>query len=91
MAAIHMSMMRFANLVANLPANPSNNSQLEAYERSMNRLARTFAAQVEALKRYRSKGEQRVIVKNVTVKDGGQAIVSNVAQGVGYGWGGKRK
>lgn len=83
MAAIHMSMMRFANLVATLPANSSNNSQLEAYERSMNRLARTFAAQVEALKRYRSKGEQRVIVKHVTVKQGGQAIVGNVSHGGG--------
>lgn len=83
MAAIHMSMMRFANLVATLPANSSDNSQLEAYERSMNRLARTFAAQVEALKRYRSKGEQRVIVKHVTVKEGGQAIVGNVGRGGG--------
>ncbi|QKC81530.1 hypothetical protein [Mesorhizobium sp. NZP2077] len=85
MAAIHMSMMRFANLVATLPANSSNNSHLEAYERSMNRLARTFAAQVEALKRYRSKGEQRVIVKHVTVQEGGQAIVGNVAHGGGVG------
>lgn len=83
MAAIHMSMMRFANLVATLPANSSNNSQLEAYERSMNRLARTFAAQVEALKRYRSKGEQRVIVERVTVEKGGQAIVGNVGRGGG--------
>lgn len=83
MAAIHMSTMRFANLVATLSANSSNNSQLEAYERSMSRLARTFAAQVEALKRYRSKGEQRVIVRHVTVKDGGQAIVGNVSHGGG--------
>lgn len=81
MAAIHMSMMRFANLVATLPANSSNNSQLEAYERSMNRLARTFASQMEALKRYRSKGEQRVIVERVTVEKGGQAIVGNVGRG----------
>jgi hypothetical protein len=32
-----------------------------------------------ALKRYRSKGEQRVIVERVTVEKGGQAIVGNVA------------
>ncbi len=40
-----------------------------------NKLAHTFAAQMEALKRYRSTGEQRVTVQNVTVSDGGQAIV----------------
>ena len=30
---------------------------------------------MEALKRYRSKGEQRVYVERVTVNEGGQAIV----------------
>jgi hypothetical protein len=53
------------------------------HERALNRLARTYAAQVEALKRYRSKGEQRVIVERVTVNEGGRAIVGNVARGVG--------
>lgn len=65
--------MRFANLVAATPESSLAGGQLEAFERSMNRLARTFAAEVEALKRYRSKGEQRVIVKHVTVREGGQA------------------
>jgi hypothetical protein len=49
-------------------------------------LARTFAAQVEALKRYRSGGEQRMTVQHVHVAEGGQAIVGNVsapAEGVG--------
>jgi hypothetical protein len=36
---------------------------------------RTFAMQVETLKDYRSKGEQRMTV--VHVAEGGQAIVSN--------------
>ena len=49
----------------------------------MNRLARTFAAQVEALKRYRSKGEQRVVVERVTVNEGGQAVVGNIGRGEG--------
>ena len=39
----------------------------------------TFAAQVEALKRYRSRGDQTVRVEHVTVNEGGQAIVGNVA------------
>ena len=44
----------------------------------MNKLARTFAAQVEALKNYRSKGEQKMTVQHVHVAEGGQAIVGNV-------------
>jgi hypothetical protein len=51
-----------------------------------NKLARTFAAQAEALKRYRSGGEQKMTVQHVHVADGGQAIVGNVnapTQGVG--------
>ena len=36
---------------------------------------------MEALKRYRSKGEQRVYVERVTVNEGGQAIVGPVSHG----------
>jgi hypothetical protein len=52
-----------------------------------NKLARTFAAQAEALKRYRSGGEQKMTVQHVHVADGGQAVVGNVnapTQGVGH-------
>jgi hypothetical protein len=35
------------------------------------------------LKRYRSKGEQKVVVEHVTVNEGGQAIVGNVETGGG--------
>jgi len=42
------------------------------------KLTRTYTAQMEALKRYRSKGEQKVTVEHVHVHDGGQAIVGNV-------------
>jgi hypothetical protein len=49
----------------------------------LNKLARTFAAQVEALKKYRSAGEQTIKVQHVTVNDGGQAIVGNVNKGGG--------
>jgi hypothetical protein len=53
---------------------------------ALNKLARTFAAQVEALKRYRSGGQQKMTVQHAHVAEGGQAIVGNVtspAEGVG--------
>jgi hypothetical protein len=34
---------------------------------------------IEALKRYRTGGEQKVTVQHVTVNDGGQAIVGAVS------------
>jgi hypothetical protein len=39
------------------------------------KLLRTFTMQVEALQRYRGKGQQRVTVEHVHVHAGGQAIV----------------
>jgi len=43
-------------------------------------LARTFPAQIEALNRYGSHGEPAITVQNVSVGDGGKAIVGNVTQ-----------
>lgn len=71
-AAFMMAAYRYQN--ATTPA------AQEAAERSLNRLARTFAGQMETLKRYRSGGSQTVTVQNVSVSDGGQAIVGNVTQ-----------
>ena len=47
------------------------------------RFLRTFTAQVEALAKYRGKGQQKVIVEHVHVHQGGQAIVGNVTTGGG--------
>jgi len=44
------------------------------------KLMRTFAAQTDALSRYRSKGEQKMTVEHVHVHKGGQAIVGQVSQ-----------
>jgi hypothetical protein len=44
------------------------------------KLLRTFAAQTEALQRYRGKGQQKVTVEHVHVHTGGQAIVGSVSQ-----------
>jgi hypothetical protein len=77
MAAVHSITM---NMVCRL-----NGSfllpQLEITERAVNKLARTFAAQIETLKRYRSSGEQKVTVEHVIINEGGQAIVGNVTHG----------
>jgi hypothetical protein len=48
--------------------------------RALGRLARTFPAQIEALNRHRSHTEPAVTVQNVSVGDGGNAIVGNVTQ-----------
>jgi hypothetical protein len=77
MAAIHTATMTFARRLAHVKTIP----QQDSAERALNKLARTFAAQVEALKRYRSRGDQTVRVEHVTVNEGGQAIVGNVNHG----------
>ena len=75
MAAIHCTTMTFArrlNHVENIP-------QQDSAERTLNKLARTFAVQLEALKKYRG-AEQKITVQHVTVNEGGQAIVGTVEQ-----------
>jgi hypothetical protein len=78
MAAVHMATMTFARRLAHA----NNLPQQDSAERAFNKLARTFAMQMETLKRYRTGGEQTVTVQHVHVNDGGQAIVGNV-RGVG--------
>jgi len=48
--------------------------------RALGRLARTFPAQIEALNRHRNNGEPAITVQNLSVQDGGKAIVGNVTQ-----------
>ncbi len=77
MAADHNPTMTFARRLAHV----DNIPQQDSAERAFNKLARTFATQAEALKRYRTGGEQKVTVEHVTVNEGGQAIVGNVSHG----------
>jgi hypothetical protein len=82
MAAVHVASMTFARKLAHVDTIQQQDSASNAF----NKLTRTFASQVEALKRYRSGGEQKMTVQHVHVADGGQAIVGNVsasAEGVG--------
>lgn len=82
MAAIHDATLRAAKTLQG----STQLKQFDSAQNALNKLARTFAAQVETLKRYRSKGEQRVYVERVNVESGGQAVVGNVeATGRGRG------
>lgn len=77
MAATHEATMMLArrlNHVENIP-------QQDAAERALNKLARSYAAQMDTLKRYRSKGQQTVRVERVTIESGAKAIVGNVERG----------
>lgn len=76
MAAVHTATMTFARRLGHV----ENILQQDSAERAFNKLARTFTTQMEALKRYRTGGEQKVTVQHVTVGEGGQAIVGNVTQ-----------
>ena len=80
MAMVHIAAMRFArNLICaeTLP-------QRDSCERTINKLTRTFAMQMDTLKRYRA-GEQKITVQHqhVTVNEGGQAMVGTVTTGGG--------
>jgi hypothetical protein len=75
MAAVHAASMTFARRLAHV----DNIPQQDSAERALNKLMRTFAAQVSTLKAYRSKGEQKMTVQHVHVAEGGQAIVGNVS------------
>ena len=77
MAATHVATIRSARWMAIA----DNLHQIEAHYTGFNKLARTFAAQVEALRKHRTGGQQKVIVEHVTVNAGGQAVVGNVQHG----------
>ena len=79
MASVHVLTMRLANQLASSQTLKGQ----EHAERAFNKLTRTFAAQVETLKRYRTGGEQKVTVQHVSVSDHAQAIVGNVSTGGG--------
>ena len=79
MVAIHLATMTFTRRLAHV----ETLDQQHGSEGALNKLARTFAMQLEALKRYRTGGEQKVVVQHVNVNEGGQAIVGTVDRGRG--------
>ena len=72
MAALHMSMMTYVDEFARLGHTP----QQEMAERAVNKLSRTFATLVGALKHHRTGGEQKLTVRHVSVSQ----IVGTVTQ-----------
>ena len=75
MVSVHVMAMRCAHL-----ASTDDLARHDSAARAMGRLARTFPAQIDALNRHRSRGEPAITVQNVSVGDGGKAIVGNVTQ-----------
>jgi hypothetical protein len=76
MVSVHVMAMRCAHHLAEA----DDPAQRDSAARALGRLARTFPAQIDALNRYRSHGEPAITVQNVSVGDGGNAIVGNVTQ-----------
>lgn len=78
MVAVHNMSMEFSRraLLSNIAS--------EAADRYINRASKLmglFTRQAEALQRYRTKGQQKIVVQHVQVGEGGQAIIGDVHQG----------
>lgn len=74
MIATHMAAMKALRLLKASETVPQQDSNGNLAIK----LLRTFTMQVEALQRYRGKGQQKVTVEHVHVNAGGQAIVGAV-------------
>ena len=67
MIATHELAMTFARRLKRTENIPQQDSAVNG----LTKLTRTYAAQMEALKRYRSGGEQKMTVQHVHVAEGG--------------------
>jgi hypothetical protein len=76
MVSVHVMAMRCAQHLATA----QDLAQHDSAARALGRLARTFPAQIEALNRYRSHGEPAITMQNVSVADGGKAIVGTITR-----------
>jgi hypothetical protein len=76
MTAIQLSTYTFLQKIVS----PRTGLDHEFAQRALNKLARTFVMQMEALKRHRAGAEQKITVQQLSVQQGGQAIVANIAQ-----------
>ena len=86
MVATHNLAMTFVRRLNHV----ENIKQQDSAVNGLTKLTRTYAAQMAALKHYRTGGEQRVIVQRVDVREGGQAVVGVVNSDRG-GWGPRTK
>ena len=77
LSGLHDLVMKYIGILARAEIGP----EIDLAERTLNKLARTFSTVLDQLHRYRSGGGQKVTVQqNVSVSEGGQAIVGNVTQ-----------
>jgi hypothetical protein len=76
MAAVHAALIKLSGEAARATDLARRDSAICG----MSLLARTYTAQLEGLKRYCAGAGQKVTVHNVSVTEGGQAIVGNVTQ-----------
>ncbi|MGC1505783.1 MAG: hypothetical protein WA782_16765 [Sulfitobacter sp.] len=74
MSATHVAMVRSAGRLANAVTL----EQFKVHYSGYTKLARTYTAQMEALRKHRNGGKQTVVVQHVNVEDGGKAIVANL-------------
>jgi hypothetical protein len=77
MACVHLATMA---VLGRLGGGHGGDRHVLATATAASRLSRTFAILVETLRRQRSGGEQKIIVKHVTVNEGGQAIVGVIGE-----------
>jgi hypothetical protein len=77
MVAVHSAAMRSLRMLTGSEAvtQQDSNGNLAV------KLLRTYAMQMEALQRYRGKGQQKMTVEHVHVYQGGKAVVGAVHQG----------
>lgn len=76
MVTTHNAIMRCFKIVANTESIDKMNLVFS----SANKLLRSYAKQMEALSRYRSKGNQKIMVEHVHINSGGQAIIGNISK-----------
>jgi hypothetical protein len=76
MGVVHQAAMKSANRLNRATTWQDHDSTV----RALTQLNRTYVAQTDAFKHYRTGGEQKVTVQHVSVNDGGQAIVAQLTQ-----------
>jgi hypothetical protein len=76
MVSVHVMAMRCAYYLVDA----NDIAQQDSASRALGKLIRTFPAQIEALNRHPCHGGPAITVQNVSVGDGGKAIVGNVTQ-----------
>lgn len=77
MAAVHRATMDYARRLSQA----TSAEVRTGHERALNRLARTFTSQIEALQKHRSKGKQKIVVQHIHVSGNAQAVVGDVQHG----------